>query len=102
MERTAPPRSAFLDARDCPAASDPDRGRAAEHEDPWMATAAHMLTPLSQVSPAVAEWVESVRALTQPRTIHWCEGSEAETRELTAKLLREGELQALNPEYFPG
>lgn len=67
-----------------------------------MATAAHLLTPLSQLSPAVAEWVESVRELTQPRAIHWCDGSDAEQRELTAKLLREGELKALNPEFFPG
>jgi len=67
-----------------------------------MATAAHLLTPLSQLSPAVAEWVESVRELTQPRAIHWCDGSDAEQRELTAKLTREGELKALNPEFFPG
>jgi phosphoenolpyruvate carboxykinase (GTP) len=78
------------------------KGRAAEHEELWMATAAHLLTPLSQLSPAVADWVESVRELTQPRAIHWCDGSEAEQRELTAKLLRDGELTALNPEYFPG
>src|SRR6201999_2923595 len=67
-----------------------------------MATAAHMLTPLSQLSPGVAQWVESVRELTQPRAIHWCDGSEAEARELTAMLLRDGELKALNPEFFPG
>jgi phosphoenolpyruvate carboxykinase (GTP) len=78
------------------------KGRAAEHEDLWMATAAHLLTPLSQLSPAVADWVESVRELTQPRAIHWCDGSEAEQRELTAKLTRDGELKALNPEFFPG
>ena len=67
-----------------------------------MATAAHMLTPLAQLSPAVADWVDSVRELTQARAIHWCDGSDAEARELTAKLLREGELKALNPEFFPG
>ena len=67
-----------------------------------MATAAHLLTPLSQLSPAVADWVESVRELTQPRAIHWCDGSEAEQRELTAMLLRDGELKTLNPEFFPG
>ncbi len=67
-----------------------------------MATAAHLLTPLSQLSPAVAEWVSSVRELTQPRAVHWCDGSEAESRELTARLLREGELLSLNPKTFPG
>src|SRR5205823_12249611 len=67
-----------------------------------MATAAHALTPLPQLSREVAEWVDSVRELTQPRAVHWCEGVDAEARELTAQLLRGGELTALNPEYFPG
>src|SRR5204863_7565935 len=67
-----------------------------------MATAAHALTPLAQLSRDVAEWVDAVRELTQPRAVHWCEGTEAEARELTAQLLRGGELTALNPEYFPG
>jgi phosphoenolpyruvate carboxykinase (GTP) len=61
-----------------------------------------MLTPLPQLSPAVASWVESVRELTQPRAVYWCDGSETETKELTAKLLRDGGLKALNPEAFPG
>ena len=84
------------------AAKRPVKGRAAENEELWMATAAHMLTPLPHLSPGVAQWVESVRELTQPRAIHWCDGSEAEQRELTAKLLRDGELERLNPEFFPG
>src|SRR6201987_5121880 len=67
-----------------------------------MATAAHTLRPLSQLSPAVSEWVNSVRELTQPRAVHWCEGSDAEARELTALLLSRRELTTLNPEYFPG
>src|SRR6516165_10522275 len=66
-----------------------------------MATAAHTLRPLPELSPAVSEWVNSVRELTQPRAIHWCEGSEAEARELTALLLSRGELTALNAEQFP-
>ena len=66
-----------------------------------MATAAHMLTPLDQLSPEVTKWVESVRGLTQPRTIHWCDGSEAEARELTAKLVRDGELKAAQPRALP-
>ena len=74
----------------------------AECEDPRMATAAQMLTPLAQLSRPVADWVDSVRELTQPRAMHWCEGSDAEARELTAKLLRDGELTALNPQVFPG
>jgi phosphoenolpyruvate carboxykinase (GTP) len=67
-----------------------------------MATAAHTLTPLPVLARAVSEWVESVCALTQPRHVHWCEGTEAEARELTAQLVRSRELQALNAEHFPG
>ena len=67
-----------------------------------MATAAHLITSLPQLSPGVANWVNSVRELTQPRAIHWCDGSDAELRELTSKLVREGELQVLNPDTFPG
>ena len=60
------------------------------------------MTPLSAVSRAVADWVEGVRELTQPRSIYWCEGDEAEARAITAQLLESGELKALNPGYFPG
>src|SRR5260370_1295088 len=67
-----------------------------------MATAAHLITSLPQISPDVAAWVNSVRELTQPRAIHWCDGSAAEIRELTARLVRDGELQIPNPDVFPG
>ena len=67
-----------------------------------MATAAHTLRPLPQLSPAVNDWVNSVRELTQPRAIHWCEGTESEAREITAQLLARGEFTALNAEQFPG
>src|SRR5260370_6422961 len=73
-----------------------------DNEELRMATAAHALTPLPPLSRDVADWVNSVRELTQPRAVHWCEGTDAEARELTAQLLRGGELTALNPEYFPG
>src|SRR5690348_12420112 len=66
-----------------------------------MATAADRLRPLPGLSPAVSAWVDSVRELTQPRAIHWCEGSEAEAREITAQLLSSAELTALNPTQFP-
>jgi phosphoenolpyruvate carboxykinase (GTP) len=67
-----------------------------------MATAPHMLTPLPQLSRAVADWVSAVRELTTARAVHWCEGTEAEARELTAQLRSVGELKALNAEHFPG
>ncbi len=67
-----------------------------------MATAPHLLAPLSNLSQEVAEWVESVRQLTQPKAVRWCDGSDAEVRELTAKLVKDGELKPLNAEQFPG
>ena len=67
-----------------------------------MATAAHTLMPLAQVSRPVADWVNSVRELTRPRAVHWCEGTEAEARELTAQMLKSGELHSLNAQEFPG
>jgi phosphoenolpyruvate carboxykinase (GTP) len=67
-----------------------------------MATAPNLLTPLADISAEVATWVQSVSELTRPRAIHWCDGSEAEVRELTARLVRAGELHKLNPNEFPG
>ena len=67
-----------------------------------MATAPHLITPLASLSQDVAEWVESVRQLTQPKAVRWCDGSEAEQRELTAKLVKDGELAPLNEREFPG
>ncbi|MBV8910102.1 MAG: phosphoenolpyruvate carboxykinase (GTP) [Gammaproteobacteria bacterium] len=67
-----------------------------------MATAAETMSPLPRLSRGVADWVSSVCELTQPQAVHWCEGSEAEARELTAQLLERRELRALNPEHFPG
>ncbi|HEY7996715.1 MAG TPA: hypothetical protein VIE14_07585, partial [Steroidobacteraceae bacterium] len=66
-----------------------------------MARAAHMLIPLDNLSRPVKQWVDSVRELTQPRAVHWVEGTDAEAREITAQLLKSGELKRLNAE-FPG
>ena len=67
-----------------------------------MATAADTLLPLAHLSRPVAQWVASVRELTQARAVYWCEGTEAEAREITAQLIEGGELKTLNPEQFPG
>jgi phosphoenolpyruvate carboxykinase (GTP) len=67
-----------------------------------MATPAHTMTPLPEVCRAVTAWVNSVRELTQAAAVHWCEGTEAEGRELTGGLLRAGELLPLNAAHFPG
>jgi phosphoenolpyruvate carboxykinase (GTP) len=67
-----------------------------------MATAPHEFTSLDKLSRAVAEWVESVRQLTEPAAVHWCEGSAAEIRKLTAELVQSGELLQLDAQQFPG
>jgi phosphoenolpyruvate carboxykinase (GTP) len=67
-----------------------------------MATAPHLITPLERLSQDVAQWVESVRQLTRAKAVRWCDGSAAEERELTAKLVKDGELQPLNEKEFPG
>jgi phosphoenolpyruvate carboxykinase (GTP) len=67
-----------------------------------MATAPHLLLSLPQISPDVAAWVESARQSTQARAVHWCDGSDAEIREITARLVRDRELHKLNAQEFPG
>jgi phosphoenolpyruvate carboxykinase (GTP) len=67
-----------------------------------MAAPAHKMSSMSELSRAVAEWVDSVRELTQPRAVLWIEGTDAEARELTAQLVRSKELTVLNAQEFPG
>ena len=66
-----------------------------------MATASPLPLPMSQLSRAVSEWVDSVRELTQPSEVHWCEGTRSEREALIAQLVREGQLQRLDAETFP-
>ena len=47
-------------------------------------------------------WVEKVRALCEPDTIFWCDGSEAEKVALTQRAVEEGVLIQLNHEKLPG
>lgn len=47
------------------------------------------------------EWVESVARRTQPERIHWCDGTEAESRSLTQLMLATGDLIALNADTHP-
>lgn len=53
-----------------------------------------MSTPLEQ-------WVEQQAALTRPKSIHWCDGSEAEIAKLNEELLRNGTFTALNEITHP-
>jgi len=46
-------------------------------------------------------WVDEVAALTKPKAIHWCDGSDAEWAALTDELVTLGTLKRLNPELRP-
>ena len=50
---------------------------------------------------ALTQWVEEVARLTQPDRIHWCDGSETESRALTEKMVADGTLIPLNPQTHP-
>ena len=47
-----------------------------------MATAQQSLASLADLSRGVAEWVQSVKQLTQPDHVHWCAGTDAEIEQL--------------------
>ena len=40
----------------------------------------------------LSAWVDEVAALTQPRAVHWCDGSQAENQRLLDKMLADGTL----------
>jgi phosphoenolpyruvate carboxykinase (GTP) len=50
----------------------------------------------------VQEWVDSMAAMCQPDSIHWCDGSDEERQRLTAEAVKTGELIQLNQEKLPG
>jgi phosphoenolpyruvate carboxykinase (GTP) len=47
------------------------------------------------------DWVQSIAKLTQPDRIHWCDGSDAENRQLTELMLATGDLVKLNEQTHP-
>jgi phosphoenolpyruvate carboxykinase (GTP) len=57
---------------------------------------------MSELSQSVTDWVESVRALTRPDHVYWCDGSTAEFQRLRGELVARGELKELNKDTFPG
>ena len=51
---------------------------------------------------SVADWVASVRELTQPEKIYWCDGSPVEFQRLRGELLRQGRADRAQPKKtFP-
>ncbi len=67
-----------------------------------MATAPDRSAVPDQAPDALQHWVMQVAAHTKPDQVHWCDGSEAEYRELIRRMLASGDLMKLNPESFPG
>ncbi|WP_049621908.1 phosphoenolpyruvate carboxykinase (GTP) [Frateuria defendens] len=51
---------------------------------------------------ALERWVNEAAALARPARVHWCDGSDAEYRELVRQMLASGELLGLNPDTHPG
>lgn len=49
----------------------------------------------------VLDWIESVVSLTEPKSVRFCDGSEAEETELIELMIKAGTLKRLNPEKRP-
>lgn len=50
---------------------------------------------------SLKRWVEDVARLTQPDSIHWCNGSDAENSALIEAMLKSGDLIKLNQDTHP-
>ena len=51
--------------------------------------------------PALSAWVDEVAQLTQPDTVYWCSGSDAEYAEMLEAMQSDGTLTQLNPDRYP-
>ena len=58
-------------------------------------------TPLA-TNPHLLRWVKKMADLTQPKSIHWVDGSEGEYDQLCEQMVRSGTLVRLNQELWPG
>ena len=66
-----------------------------------MATAPDRSAAPSLAPESLRHWVLQVAAHTRPDQIHWCDGSEAEYRELIRHMIASGDLLKLNERSFP-
>jgi phosphoenolpyruvate carboxykinase (GTP) len=56
---------------------------------------------MSTSNAPLKRWVEDVARLTQPESIHWCNGSDAENTALIEAMLKSGDLIKLNQDTHP-
>ncbi len=67
-----------------------------------MATAPDRSAAPAHAPDALRHWVMQVADRTRPEHVHWCDGSEAEYRELIKRMQASGDLIKLNQRSFPG
>ncbi|MGI8671412.1 MAG: phosphoenolpyruvate carboxykinase (GTP) [Luteitalea sp.] len=64
-------------------------------------TSRDVSVPLA-TNPQLLRWVEKMRQLTAPATVHWVDGSESEYEALCGRMLETGTLTKLNDDLWPG
>ncbi len=67
-----------------------------------MATAPDRSAAPKHAPDPLRHWVMQVADRTRPEQVHWCDGSDAEYRELIRRMIDSGDLMKLNPSSFPG
>jgi phosphoenolpyruvate carboxykinase (GTP) len=67
-----------------------------------MATAPDRSAAPQHAPENLGQWVLEVASRTRPDQIHWCDGSEAEYRELLRRMIGTGDLRKLKAASFPG
>ncbi|HET7588285.1 MAG TPA: phosphoenolpyruvate carboxykinase (GTP) [Gammaproteobacteria bacterium] len=56
---------------------------------------------MTTTNKALSAWVDEVAALTEPKEIHWCTGSDEEYQQLIDLMLETGDLLKLNQDTYP-
>ena len=65
------------------------------------ATQSALAQPAFVKNARLLDWISEVARLTQPASIHWCDGSQAEYEDLCSRLVACGTLRKLNPVKRP-
>ncbi len=56
---------------------------------------------MTTTNQALKQWIEEVTALTQPDTVHWCDGSDAEYGSLIKTMVADGTMEELDQKKWP-